>query len=104
MRMGAKRKRRFGDRWDGRRVRTLDPYNAMTPFIMRVRTDASNYFEDSIEISEAERFLRGKRLHGYPGMGFLHLFIASFVRVTAAYPAVNRFVSGQRIYTRENVE
>jgi len=102
--MAETRKRRFGDRWDGRRVRTLDPYNALTPFIMKQRNDASNYFSGSTEVTEAERFLRLKRLNGYPGMGFLHLFIAAYVRVASQYPAVNRFVSGQRIYTRSNIE
>ena len=103
-RMGKVRKRRFGDRRDGRRLRSLAPYNAMTPYIMKVRSDASNFFSDTVEISEAERFLRTKRLHGYPGIGVLHLFIAAYIRIIAQYPAVNRFVSGQRIYARNNIE
>ena len=102
--MGSGRKIRFGDRRDGRRLRTLDPYNAMIPFIMRKRSESSNHFEYAIEITEAERFLRGKRLHGYPGMGLLHLFIASYIRTAAQYPGINRFVSGQRIFTRNNIE
>jgi len=102
--MGDTRKRRFGDRKDGRWLRTLDPYNSLSPYIMKVRTDASNYFSDSAEISDAERYLREKRLNGYPGIGMLHLFIAAYIRVTASYPAVNRFVSGQRIYARNNFE
>ena len=101
---GKTRKRRMGDRRDGRRVRTLDPYNGFAPFIMKVRTDATNYFIDTVEITEAERFLRGLRLSGYPGLGILHLFIASYIRVASQYPAINRFVSGQRIYTRDVVE
>lgn len=102
--MGESRKRRIGDRSDGRRLRTLDPYNAMTPFIMKVKSDASNYFFDSAEISEAERYLRVRRLRGYPGMGILHLFIATYVRVAAFYPAINRFVSGQRVFARNHIE
>jgi len=98
------RKRKFGDRREGRLLRSLDPYNAMTPFIMKKRNDASNYFSDSIEITGIERFLRGKRLHGYPGMGLLHLFIAAFVRVSASYPGINRFVAGQRVYSRNTIE
>ena len=97
-------KRRFGDRRDGRRLRTLDPYNAMIPFIMKKRSGSSNHFEDSVEITEVERFFRGKRLNGYPGMGFLHLFIATYIKTTAQYPGINRFVSGQRIYTRDSVD
>jgi len=98
------RKRRFGDRKDGRLLRTLDPYNAMVPFIMKVKSDASNYCEDFIEITEAEKYLREKRTDGYPGIGFLHLFIAAYIRMVSQYPAINRFSSGQRIYARHNIE
>ncbi|MDR0491219.1 MAG: 2-oxo acid dehydrogenase subunit E2 [Oscillospiraceae bacterium] len=102
--MGNGRKKRFGDRRDGRRLRTIDPYIAMMPYIMKTKNDANNYFKDSVEISEAERFLRLKRLHGYPGMGLLHLFIAAYIRVIAQYPALNRFVAGQRLYARHDIE
>lgn len=102
--MGESRKRKFGDRSDGRRLRTLDPYNAMIPFIMKTRNGGSNSFEDSVEITETERYLRAKRIHGYPGMGLLHLFIATYIRTAAMHPAINRFVSGQRIYARKNIE
>jgi len=102
--MGNGRKRRFGDRREGRRLRTLDPYNELIPFIMKTRNDASNHFSDSVEITESERFLREKRKNGYPGMGYLHLFIASFVRTASQFPGINRFISGQRLYSRYNVE
>jgi len=102
--MGNVRKKRFSDRREGRRLRTLDPYNAMTPFIMKEKSDASNYFSEKLEITEVDRYLRKKRLAGYPGLGMLHLFIATFIRVAAQYPAINRFCSGQRIYARDKVE
>jgi hypothetical protein len=102
--MGGGRKRRFGDRREGRRLRTLDPYNAMTAFIMKEKSDASNYFSDQLEITEVDRYLRKKRQEGYPGIGMLHLFVATYIRVAAQYPAINRFCSGQRIYARDNVE
>ena len=99
-----KKKRRIGDRYDGRRLRTIEPYNAIIPYVMKTRNDSSNFFADSIEITEAERFLRNKRTSGYPSIGMLHLFVAAFIRVTARYPGVNRFVSGQKVFTREKVE
>ena len=100
--MGAKKK--FGDRKEGRRLRTLDPVSAMIPYIMKTRNDATNYFADSIEITETERFLRQKRTNGYPGMGFLHVFVASYIRTVSQYPGINRFISGQRIFARNNIE
>ena len=102
--MGNSTKRRLGDRRDGRRLRTLDPLNALTPYIMKVKSDASNYFSDSIEISGIESYLRNKRQQGYPGIGMLHLIAAAYVRVISQYPGINRFISGQRVYSRRDVE
>jgi len=102
--MEKKRKRRLGDRSDGRRLRTLDPYHAMMPYIMKSRNDGSNLLSETVEITEAERFLRQKRVNGYPGMGMLHLFIATYVRTAASFPAINRFISGQRIFARSHIE
>ena len=42
-------KRRFGDRNDGRLLRSLAPYFKFIPFVMKDRNDASNYFSDKIE-------------------------------------------------------
>ena len=102
--MGKVRKKRFGDRREGRLLRSLDPYNAMTPFIMKEKSDASNYFSDMVDITEIEKFLLKKRQDGYPGLGLLHVFIATYIRVAARYPAINRFCSGQRIYARNDLE
>ncbi len=97
-------KRRFGDRIDGRLLRTYPPYNKFTPFIMKRRSDSTNYFSDSIEVTEIDRWLREKRTEGYKGLGMLHLFLAAYVRAVAYRPALNRFVSGQHVFARNYVE
>ena len=96
-------KRRIGDRKDGRYLRYLDPYYKITPFIMRSRNDASNYFRDQIEISAASDYIRRKRREGLERLGFLHLFVAAYVRMLSQCPALNRFISGQMIYARNNI-
>ena len=101
--MGEKRKKRPGDRYEGRRLRTISPYMAITPFIMRNRSDACNYFSDTAEITAADRFLRQKRMEGMKGLGLLHLFVAAYVRAVSAYPSVNRFVAGRRVYARNEI-
>jgi len=97
-------KRRFGDRKDGRQLRSLNAFYKFTPFIMFKKNDACNYFSDSVEVTETDRYLREKRAEGYKGMGMLHLFLASYVRVVSMRPGVNRFVAGQRIFARNNIE
>ena len=98
------RKRRIGDRNDGYRLRTLDPLYNFIPYIMARRSDAWTLFEDQVEITEVDRWLRNTRKNGYKGLGYLHLFIASYVRVVSQRPTVNRFVVGRRIYARNNIE
>ena len=43
-----KRKKRFGDRYDGYRVRSLSPMSYVSPFIMKTRNDSSNLFSGSV--------------------------------------------------------
>ena len=102
--MAEKRKRRWGDRKEGRYLRSLDPYNRFTPYIMSERNDTNVLFKDRWEISEAESYLRQKRREGMKGLGMLHVVVASYIRTIAKYPGLNRFVSGSRIYARNNIE
>jgi hypothetical protein len=99
----SKRKHRFGDRYDGRRVRSLPPMHYVTPFIMRTRNDAQLFFQKRIEVTKAEEYIRSMRRKGLRGFGFMHLFVAAYVRVISQRPAINRFISGQRIYQREDI-
>lgn len=97
-------KRRFGDRKEGRLLRSLNPFYRITPYIMVKRNDSINFFADSVEISDTERWLREKRAEGYKGLGMLHVFLAAYVRTVAHCPGLNRFISGQKIYARNNIE
>lgn len=97
-------KRRFGDRKEGRLLRSLNPFYRIMPYIMVKKNDACNQFTDAVEISDAERWLREKRTEGYKGIGMLHIFIAAYVRTIAHCPGLNRFISGQKIFARRNIE
>ncbi len=100
----APRKRRMGDRKDGRRVRTAYPMNQFMPFIMKDRADAQNYFADELDVTEADAFCKEMIAEGYEGFSFLHLMLAAYVRTVSQKPALNRFISGQRIYARNRIE
>ena len=99
-----KRKRRFGDRKEGRRLRSLPAMNFFEPFIMESRNDSQNLFEDVIDISNIEKFLDKKHKEGYTDMTLLHVILAAYVRVVSERPGINRFIAGQRIYARHNIE
>ncbi len=90
----------WGDRIDGRRVRTLPPIAQITSYIQVERNTCSNYFEESIEITNIDRYIRQKRREGLKDFGITHVLLAAYVRGIAKYPQLNRFISGQKVYSR----
>ena len=54
----APRKKRMGDRKDGRLVRTAQPMNKMMAFIMKDRADAMNYFAEEMDVTETDAFCK----------------------------------------------
>ena len=92
----------WGDRTDGRKLRTLDPVQVVGNYVMPTRSGASNCIHETVEISAVERYIREKRRAGMPNFGITHVFLAAYVRCVAKYPALNRFLSGQQVYSRDN--
>ncbi len=95
--------RRLGDRPDGRRVRSLNGMQRFMPFIMKDRCDAQNTYSDSFDITEVEKFCRAKVKEGMTNFSMLHVFLAAYVRIVSQRPAVNRFISGQEVFSRYEI-
>lgn len=100
----SKYKRRFGDRKEGRLLRSLPAFAKFVPFIMPTRNDACNQYEESFEVFDVDRRLRKLRVDGYKGIGILHFIIAAYIRGVSMLPGMNRFIVGRRIYARDNIE
>ncbi len=90
----------WGDRPDGRRVRTLSPMAQITAYFQVERNTCSNLFEESFEITKIDRYIRQKRREGLTDFGITHVLLAAYVRGVAKYPQLNRFISGQKVYSR----
>ena len=90
----------WGDRTDGRRIRTLSPMAQITAYFQVERNTCSNYFEESFEISQVERYIRQKRREGLTDFGITHVLLAAYIRGIAKYPQLNRFISGQKVFSR----
>jgi hypothetical protein len=101
--IAQKRRRRRGDRYDGRRLRSLDPFYQITPYLMRNRADSQNFFVERIDIGPVEKWLRAQRDAGRGDIGFLHVLTTAVLRTISQRPQLNRFVAGQRIYARNEI-
>ncbi len=90
----------WGDRKDGRKIRTLAPMAQITAYFQVERNTCSNLFEESFEITHIDRYIRQKRREGLTDFGITHVLLAAYVRGVAKYPQLNRFISGQKVYSR----
>ena len=99
-----KRKRRIGDRKDGYKIRTIDGMHKIMPFIMPQRCDACNTFAETLDVTESEKFVSEQLIAGMENFSMLHVIVAAYIRTISQHPALNRFVSGQRIYARNDIQ
>ena len=90
----------WGDRIDGRKIRTLSPMAQITMYFQWERNICSNFFEEAFEITHVDRYIRQKRREGLIDFGITHVLLAAYVRGVAKYPQLNRFISGQKVYSR----
>lgn len=94
-------------RADGRRLKPgkeINPMYAMTPYFMPKRYDAMNMIELFIPEKPMHDYINQKRAEGY-NISHVALIIASYIRMVAEYPQLNRFISGtHRFYARKGVD
>ena len=93
--------RMWGDRADGRRVRSLSAVTDVGIYIMPNRNGAHTMFADTLDVTEIERYIHAKRRSDIPHLSMVQIFLTAYCRTIAEYPALNRFISGQKVYTRD---
>ncbi len=101
--MSEKRKRRWGDRRDARRVRSLPPMQYVGVCIMHKRNDAQNLFASSVDYANIDAYIKEKREQGLTGFGFMHMIVAAYVRTVSQKPALNRYIAGYKIFARNEI-
>lgn len=92
-------RRHIGDRYDGWRVRKVDPVFAVIPYFLRSRLDSQVFFEERISIDNIEAFIKEHK-EDIPGLSIMHVIIASMIRVVSQRPNLNRFIMWNKIFAR----
>lgn len=93
---------KFGDRYDGWRVRKVDAVFSVIPYFLRTRMDAQNYFEERIQIDQIESFIKEHKAE-IPDLSLMHVVMASLVRLISQRPHLNRFVMWNKIFARNHI-
>ncbi len=74
------------------------------PYVMRTRNESVVYFEQRIDVRNAERFVRAFNVtHSDARATLFHVIMWAARQGLAEYPALNRFVAGGRHYQRHGI-
>ena len=98
------RKKRRGDRREGRVLRSIYAMTKFMPYIMPERSDGCNTYADEFDVTETDAFCKQMIAKGLKNFSFLHIMLAAYVRTLSQKPGINRFVAGSRVYARNNIE
>ncbi|MBR5059365.1 MAG: 2-oxo acid dehydrogenase subunit E2 [Clostridia bacterium] len=93
--------KKHGDRADGYRVTNVKGVFLLVPYIMKTRVDSQVYWEDDVDITKLEEFVR-QHQEEYPGLSLYHLIIAAVIRTYSQRPYLNRFVVDSKMYARNH--
>ena len=101
--MASGRKRRFGDRRDGFRVKAPGLQTVMT-CLMPKRTDSEVFVSDKIDVTELLRYLEQKNEQD-PSVRrtLFHCVVTAMARTVRERPLLNRFIQGATIYERYEI-
>ncbi len=90
------------NRYDGRRLKSLEPIQMIMPYIMKTRTDSMNMYDDTIPCEIFDKYIQEKAAEGIK-LDYMHIFIAGVVRLLALRPRLNRFVMLGKVYARPKI-
>lgn len=90
-------------RRDGRLADDVPESRAIMPFIMRRRTESAVYFEQAVDISAAQEWVRRWNAAGGPRLSIFLLVLHSVAQLLHARPRMNRFIARRRYYDRDGV-
>lgn len=92
----------FGRRSDGVPVKGLDIIEKAGPHFMLERNDAMNMIFHDLRCEKLDEWLCKKREQG-ENYNYMHIVIASLVRLLAIRPDLNRFVVRGKVYQRKGI-
>ena len=92
----------FGFRPDGKKIKGIDPIQKIMPHLMSTRNDSENLCKYEVDCATLDTFIKEQRALGL-NVNYMHLVIASVVRLIALRPRLNRFVMNGRIYKRKGI-
>ena len=100
--MSNERKRRFGDRNDGYRIKESDPIHSFMPFMLPNRCDNEAVMSELIDLTKVMEYVNQKN-ESNPAFKYtmFHVICAAIARTMYMRPKMNYFYKNKRLYERK---
>lgn len=92
----------FGYRADGKRIKGMNVIEKAEPFFMPQRIDAVNYIKVEVPCAPIDDFIAREKRNGNV-YNYMHVAIATIVRLMYLRPRHNRFIVNGIVYQRNKV-
>lgn len=89
----------FGKRGDGVRIKKLDAFYKIIPYIMKKRSDSQVFFEDKFYLDNVSEYIKRKKEEGVR-VTHMDIMITAIGRLLIERPGINRFIMNRKIYQR----
>ena len=90
----------FGLRSDGVKVKCADPIDKIVPHIMKERSDSMNNTVIEQRVESFDAWIDDVYRRTGVEFNYMHIVLASIVRLYALRPRLNRFVMNVRFFQR----
>jgi len=99
------KKRKWGDRWDGYRLRGLDPMHTMMPYMFGARTKNEAVVGEVMDLTAVDAYLARKNAAG-PDFKYtwFHFIAAAIAKTVLLRPRMNYFIAGGHYYERKDIQ
>ena len=97
-------KRRFGDRYDGIKLRNIDAMHYIMPLMYPNRCDNEAYMRFTVDIANTEDYIKKYNSeHPDTRIAIFDIVIAAILKTIRLRPQLNRFIANQTMYQRKDV-
>ena len=96
------KKRRLGDRKDGRLLRDLDAMHFIMPLIFPNRSDNEAFISERIDLTNINKYLEGKVDDRYK-YNLFQIIVTSVLKTVMLRPKMNRFIANGNMYERNKI-
>ena len=91
------------NRRDGVRIRDLDGFHSIVPYVMPKRTEAEISSEERFDVTELCEYMRRRNAEEGTKLKLFHAFCTAAARTVYLRPKMNIFIAGRRFWQRKDI-